>query len=69
MILTAADCSDSVRNAVRSSADGEKHVLLGMPLDVSALSSAVGANGVQAIALPGRNGLADKIKMLLFGRE
>jgi hypothetical protein len=69
LILTAADCSDSVYSAVRSRAEGGRHVHLDAPMGVSTLSSAIGADGVQAIALPGRNGLADKIKMLIFGRQ
>jgi len=69
LILTAADCSDSVMGTARGQADGGKHVCLGVPMDISALSSAIGANGVQAIALPGRSGLADKIKLLISGRE
>ena len=69
LILTAADCSDSVSGTARGEAEGEKHVHICMPLDVSTLSSAIGAAGVQVIALPGRNGLTDKIKMLIFGRE
>ena len=66
MILTAADCSDSVRDAVRGQTEGKKHVYLDVLLDVSTLSLAIGANGVQVIALPGRSGLADKIKILLL---
>ena len=65
LILTADDCSDSVKDATRAQTDGGRHVHFGVPLDVSALSSAIGASGVQAIALPGRNGLTDKIKLLL----
>ena len=68
LILAAADCSDSVRGLARGHAEGGKHVCFNVPLDVSALSSAIGANGVQVIALPGRSGLADKIKMLLYGK-
>jgi hypothetical protein len=67
LILTAADASESVRDAVRKQADSPecRHVHKNVPLDVEAFSSALGAAGVQVIALPGRNGLADKIRMLL----
>jgi len=69
LILTAADCSDSVKDAAGDQAKDGKHVHLGAPLDILALSSAIGADGVQAIALPARSGLADKIKMLILTRE
>ena len=69
LILTAADCSDSVYSAARGQAEGGKHVHLGAPLNISDLSPAIGADGVQAIALPGSGGLTDKIKMLLCIRQ
>jgi len=69
LILTAADCSDSVKGAARDRTEGGKHVHLGIPLDIWTLSSAIGANEAQAIALPGRSGLADKIKMLIFAQQ
>ena len=69
LILTAADCSDSVYSAAHGQAGEGRHVHLGVPMGVSTLSSAIGADRVQAIALPGRNGLADKIKMLIFGQQ
>ena len=69
MILTAADCSDPVYSAARGQAEGGRHVHLDAPMCVLTLSSAIGANGVQVIALPGRNGLTDKIKMLIFGQR
>ena len=69
LILTAADCSDSVKYAALDHAKGGRHVHIDAPLDVSTLSSAIGANGVQAIALPSRSGLSDKIKMVLFKKE
>ena len=69
LILTAADCSDSVGSAASGQAEGGKHAHICMPMDVSALSSAIGASGVQVIALPSRSGLTDKIKMLIIGRE
>ena len=65
LILTAADCSDSVYSAARGQAEGGKHVHFGAPINISDLSSAIGANGVQAIALPSLGGLTEKIKMLL----
>ena len=68
LILTATGCSDSVHKAARSQAEDGKHVLLDAPMSVSTLSSAIGANGVQVVALPGRSGLTDKIKMLIFGQ-
>jgi hypothetical protein len=36
-----------------------------MPLSVEELSAALGAVNVQVVALPERNGLSDKIKVLL----
>jgi predicted RNA-binding protein YlxR (DUF448 family) len=64
LILTAADASDSV-GAIVGGIEGGGHVHLRMPLSSAELSAALGASNVQAIALPERNGLADKIKMLL----
>jgi len=69
LILTAAGCSDSVKNTARGLAESGRHVYLDAPMDVLALSSAIGADRVQAIALPGRGGLADKIKTLIFGHQ
>jgi len=69
LILTAADCSGSVKRAAGDQTKDGRHVHLDTPLDVWTLSSAIGADGVQVIALPARNGLADKIKMLIFARE
>jgi predicted RNA-binding protein YlxR (DUF448 family) len=69
LILTAADCSGPVGKAARDRTEGGKHVHLGAPLSVADLSSALGADGVQVIALPDRNGLTDKIKMMLFSME
>jgi hypothetical protein len=67
LILTAADASDSVKDAVRRQVDGDgKNVHVYAPLDGEILSGAIGAMNVQVVALPARNGLADKIKMLLF---
>lgn len=69
LILTAADCSDSVRGAARNQAEGGKHVHLDTAMSVLALSSAIGAERVQALALLNRSGLTDKIKMLIFGQQ
>ena len=65
LILTAADCSDSVYSAARGQTEGGKHAHFVAPMNISDLSSAIGADEVQAIALPGLGGLTDKIKMLL----
>lgn len=67
LILTAADCSESVEGMAARLADreGGGFVHFRLPLSGAELSAALGANGVQVIALPERNGLADKIKILL----
>jgi predicted RNA-binding protein YlxR (DUF448 family) len=66
LILTAADSSEAVEDAACKEADGPGgHVHFRVPLDAEALSASLGAGGVQAVALPARNGLADKIKLLL----
>jgi predicted RNA-binding protein YlxR (DUF448 family) len=67
LIMTAADSSEAVRDAVRKQIESAEfqHVHKSVPLDVEAFSSALGATGVQVAALPGSNGLSDKIKMLL----
>jgi predicted RNA-binding protein YlxR (DUF448 family) len=67
LILTVSDSSEPVKDAVRRQVENaeRQHVHLATPLNVAALSAAIGASGVQVVALPGRNGLADKIKMLL----
>jgi predicted RNA-binding protein YlxR (DUF448 family) len=64
LILTASDCSESVKSSVRETAE---RIHLETPLSVKDISAALGANNVQVIALPGRNGLADRIKTLLGG--
>jgi hypothetical protein len=64
LILTASDSSEAVREAVRRQVAGG-HVHRDVPLDVEDFSSAMGASGVQVVALPIQNGLAEKIKMLL----
>lgn len=69
LVLTAAGCSESVRNEANYQAGNGRHVHFDAPLDIEALSSAIGADGVQIIALPARNGLADKIKMLIFAQQ
>jgi hypothetical protein len=68
LILTASDSSEAVKDIVRKQVESSerRHVHVCAPLDVEALSAAIGAAGVQVIALPVRNGLADKIKMLLL---
>jgi len=69
LILTAAGCSESVKNeAVYQTRDG-RHVHFGAPLDIEELSLSIGADGVQFVALPLRNGLADKIKMLIVAQQ
>ena len=67
LILTAADCSASVREfAERQTASGARaHTHIHAPLSVERLSLALGTGRVQVIALPGRSGLADRIKVLL----
>jgi hypothetical protein len=71
LILTAADASEAVNKAVEGIVVGQvedskyRHVHVCAPLNVDVLSAAIGAAGVRVIALPARNGLADKIKMLL----
>ena len=65
LILTASDSSVAVADFAEKMASGSSHETFCMPLDVEDLSAAIGAGRVQAIALPRRNGLADKIKMLL----
>jgi predicted RNA-binding protein YlxR (DUF448 family) len=67
LILTASDSSEPVNEAVRKRVEetGSGHVHRSVPLSVEDFSRAIGASGVQVIALPARNGLADKIKMLL----
>ncbi|MDR1875343.1 MAG: DUF448 domain-containing protein [Synergistaceae bacterium] len=65
LILTAADCSESVGAIAERRTGDAKHEHLRLPLSVEELSAALGAVNVQAIALPERNGLADRIKMLL----
>jgi len=69
LILTAAGCSDSVYGAALGQTESGRHVHLSVPMCVSALSSAIGADGVQAIALSGRSGLSDKIKWLILGQR
>jgi flagellar motor component MotA len=67
LILTAADSSEAVKDIVRKQVESleYRHVHVCAPLNVEAFSAAIGAAGVQVMALPVRNGLADKIKMLL----
>jgi len=69
LILTAVDCSESVKNEAGYQARDRRHVHLDAPLDIEALSLAIGADSVQVIALPARSGLADKIKMLIFAQQ
>jgi hypothetical protein len=66
LILTAADASESVQDAVRKRVDGgDGHVHVCAPIGGEIISAAIGAVNVQVVALPVQNGLADKIKMLL----
>lgn len=65
LILTAKDCSASVKESVRKC--GALTAWSGVPLSVSEISGALGANGVQVVALSARNGVADRIRTLLVG--
>ena len=69
LVLTASDCSESVLELAKKlaspSAGGRAHAHIHTPLSVERLSRALGTGRVQVIALPGRSGLADKIKVLL----
>lgn len=69
LILTAEDCSASVlalaRRLASPPAGGRAHVHVHTPLSIERLSQALGTGQVQVIALPGRSGLADRIKVLL----
>lgn len=65
LLLTAQDSSDSVLKFATDLAADERHCHIRLPLDVEALSGALGTGGVQIVALPARNGLADKLKALL----
>jgi predicted RNA-binding protein YlxR (DUF448 family) len=66
LILTAADCSESVRDFVRRQAEEAGSFWIAAPLNSEEISAALGANNVQVIALPVRSGLADRIRALLF---
>lgn len=69
LLLTAEDCSASVLEFAQKLAypsfGGRAHMHVHAPLSVERLSRALGTGHVQVIALPGRSGLADKIKVLL----
>ena len=65
LILTALDASASVLDTVYKLVEGTGRLHMVAPLDVETFSSAIGATGVQVVALPSRNGLTDKIKLLL----
>ena len=69
LILTAEDCSASVLEfadkLASSSKGGGGHTHIHTPLSVERLSCTLGTGRVQVIALPGRSGLADRIKVLL----
>jgi len=67
LLLTAEDCSASVlKFAERLASVGARaHTHIHAPLSVDRLSLALGTGRVQVIALPGRSGLADRIKVLL----
>ncbi|MCR5347809.1 MAG: DUF448 domain-containing protein [Fretibacterium sp.] len=64
LLLTARDCSEAVgKFAEGLASEGHQHMEL--PLDIEALSAALGAGSVQAAALAARSGLADKLRILL----
>lgn len=65
LVLIAAGCSPAVEKFSEGKAGVAGHVILRLPLTTTELSAALGAVNVQVTALPGRSGLADKIKMLL----
>jgi hypothetical protein len=65
LVLTANDCSASVKESVRKC--GALAVCLGIPLGISEISGALGANNVQVVALSALGGLADRIMALLAG--
>jgi hypothetical protein len=58
-----------VKRAVEHRIKDGKHTHLDALLGVLTLSSAIGADGVQVMALPARSGLADKIKMLILAQQ
>jgi hypothetical protein len=66
LILTASDCSESVKDFVRGQAEKGGAERLDIPLSIGEVSAALGANNVQVIALPVRSGLADRIRALIF---
>jgi predicted RNA-binding protein YlxR (DUF448 family) len=71
LILTASDCSESVkdfarRQAEKSGAQEDGAQWLGVPLNIVEISAALGTNNVQILALPVRSGLTDRIRALLF---
>ena len=64
LLLTARDCSESVRKFVEGLvSNGHQHMEL--PLSGKVLSAALGAGGVQVAAMAARSGVADKIRVLL----
>lgn len=69
LVLTAEDCSASVLGFAERMASeldgGRAHTHIHTALSVERLSRALGAGQVQVIALPGKSGLADRIKVLL----
>ena len=67
LLLTAEDCSASVLEFADrlASAGARAHTHIRAPLSVERLSLALETGRVQVIALPGRSGLADRIKVLL----
>lgn len=65
LVLAAADCSEAVSELLGKKVGHSEHELYPMPLGVEELSGALGVCKVQAIALPLKSGLAEKIKMLL----
>ena len=65
LILTASDASESVKDSARRQSAEPGYVHKDVPLTAEEFSAALGASGVQVIALPAQNGLAGKIKMLI----
>ncbi|GHT00366.1 hypothetical protein AGMMS50276_25960 [Synergistales bacterium] len=63
LILTARDCSASVSETARKC--GALAVRCSIPLGISEISNALGANNVQVVALSAVGGVADKVRALL----
>ena len=65
LLLTARNSSQAVQKFAEGLASEEKHQYMELPLDSEELSAALGADGVQVVALTARSGAADKLKILL----